>query len=293
MHEHGTGTADVEALRRDRRRGARELARQALEDLIEAVRRCDAGEPDELLSETLRFAGQLRAARPAMPSIENLIGRWQDAVSGAPTEPVAETRMRLIDAARRVIESVDSAVEALAREAARLIEPGSTVITLSWSSTVAAVFRRLEERDVRAIVAESRPLFEGRALAEELAGLGIPTELITDAQIGLFAKRSTLALVGADAILSDGSVVNKAGTSLLAMAAREADVPFWVCAETHKRSRLEADAFPLEEIETSVLEAPRHERLTPRNIGFDVTPATLVTRWIDERGSTFGRPRGA
>jgi len=43
-------------------------------------------------------------------------------------------------------------------------------------------------------------------------------------------------VVGADTVASNGAVINKIGTSQMALAAREARVPFTVCAESYKFS---------------------------------------------------------
>ena len=85
---------------------------------------------------------------------------------------------------------------------------------------------------------------------------------ITDAQGGLFDQADAV-LVGADALLADGTLVNKAGTYLLALAAKDQNVPFWVCAESFKCTTTPADAFALEERSGSG--ATRRSRAQGRN----------------------------
>ena len=68
--------------------------------------------------------------------------------------------------------------------------------------------------------------------------------------------RADAVLVGADALLADGTLVNKAGTYLLALAAKDQNVPFWVCAESFKCTNTPADAFALEERSGSELGPP-------------------------------------
>lgn len=152
------------------------------------------------------------------------------------------------------------------------------------SSTLLEVFSGLQGRHVRMIVSESRPLCEGYSLARRLPGWNLDTTLITDAQIGLFAAEADLALVGADSLLADGSVVNKAGTYLLALAARDKSIPFYVCCESFKRRTADMAAFRLEEMSPAELGAPELPSVTLRNVYFDVTPPSLVTGWISERG---------
>lgn len=78
-----------------------------------------------------------------------------------------------------------------------------------------AVWEKLKGRNIKIIISESRPLYEGRTVAEKIAKLGLSVTLITDAQIGLFVENADMALVGADSILPNGDLVNKAGTYLL------------------------------------------------------------------------------
>ena len=66
--------------------------------------------------------------------------------------------------------------------------------------------------------------------AQTLAAAGMRVTLLTDAEAGLFIPECAAVVVGADSILADGAVVNKAGTYLLALAAhanRPQRVPFW------------------------------------------------------------------
>jgi translation initiation factor eIF-2B subunit delta len=86
--------------------------------------------------------------------------------------------------------------------------------------------------------------------------------------------------MGADAILADGSLVNKSGTYLIALAAREAGVPFYVCAESFKCTEETAETITLEEKSGSELRPPPVPGVRARNLYFEVTPASLVTDWL-------------
>ena len=170
-----------------------------------------------------------------------------------------------------------------AYNAAELIGKGKTIITHSQSSTVVGVFEHLAA-DVKVIVTESRPPGEGRILAEKLSRLGIVTDFISDQQMGVFVKHADVALVGADTIAEDGSVINKAGTYLLALAAREQKVPFYVCFESIKFSSKPSADIGLEKHDPAELNPPQLPHVETHNIYFDVTPSNLVTAWITEEG---------
>jgi translation initiation factor eIF-2B subunit delta len=137
---------------------------------------------------------------------------------------------------------------------------------------------------VTVIFSEARPRLEGHRFAQWLSAADLQGELITDAQLGHHMSRADVALVGADAVLADGSVVNKAGSYLLALAARDLRVPLYVCCESFKRTLRAAVDFELEEVDPGELGAPDLPGIRPRNVYFDITPARLISAWVDETG---------
>jgi translation initiation factor 2B subunit (eIF-2B alpha/beta/delta family) len=186
--------------------------------------------------------------------------------------------------AQQLQDQSRQAVTAVAQQAAELVGINATVMTHSLSSTVVASFKLLKDQGVNAIVTESRPLQEGYKLAKRLSEWGIATTLITDAQIGLFIGRATVVMVGADTLLGDGAVINKAGTLPLALAARYQNIPFYVASETFKRvSTLTAEAH-LEEKALEELTLEPLPGVAMRNIYFDITPPDLVSAYITEKG---------
>ncbi len=160
-------------------------------------------------------------------------------------------------------------------------------MTHSLSGTVLAVLSACLPQIDQVIVLEGRPRYEGRQVALELSkGGGSSITLITDAQADIFLPQCHAVVVGADSILANGDVLNKAGTALLAWAARGHRIPFYVLCETLKISphSWSGELAQLEEKEaTEVLEQPI-PGITARNFYFDRTPARLVTSVITEQG---------
>jgi eIF-2B alpha/beta/delta-like uncharacterized protein len=271
-------------LRGDHERGASQLARHALGFLAQAAR--DESSPDaaSLRAALDAFARLLQGARPSMVPIEHLVERWRREVEDLPEADLAETRAALIERAQALVADSQRAVAAVGERAAELITDGATVITHSLSSTVLEVLGQMAGRQVTVIFSEARPRLEGHRFAQWLSAAGVRGELVTDAQLGHHMARADVALVGADAVLSDGAVVNKAGSYLLALAARDRQVPFYVCCESFKRTRRSAADFELEEVDTAELGAPELDGIRPRNVYFDITPARLIDAWIDEAG---------
>jgi len=276
----------------DRVNGASQLARQALDSLAELAGSSSADTAAELRRACLDFAEELQYARPNMAPIYHLVQRWADRIEALPADDDASAfRRSAANIAQELSDASVSAVDQIAEATARLIGPEATVITHSLSTTVQATFRRLDNADVSAIVTESRPGLEGRTQALHLNHFGVPVSFITDAQMGHFAPFATMALVGADTLLSDGAIVNKAGTYPLALAARRHGIPFCVCCETFKEVPYTAATFDLESVDPGELDAPSGRLITPYNIYFDITPGDLVDTWITEDGVTYAPHR--
>lgn len=272
------------ALIEDRVSGASQLARQALDSLAEYAGSCPEEDPDILRRQLTDFAEQLQYARPSMAPIYNMLQRWVDRLDDLDITDATEIRHEAAAIAQALADQSLQAVGKAARAAADLIGKNATILTHSLSSSVTETFQLLAPRDVRAIVTESRPGYEGHQQALHLDRAGIPVTLITDAQLGHFAGNATVALVGADTLLSDGSVINKVGTSLLALAAREHGIPFYVCCEGFKSIPFSARSIELEEAEPSEIDAPKGKHITPMNLYFDVTPSHLISAWITDEG---------
>jgi len=276
--------AALAELAADRKQGASELARRCLEALSGSARYAPATDSDELLALLKHRCGALSGSRPSMAPIRNLLVEWRldlDSRTGLSLQALREAAG---NAADDLIRRSGQAVEKTVAHAVEHIGDGKRIITHSLSSTVLGVFEQLKDRKVQAVITESRPLNEGYLLASRLAEWEIPTELITEAQMGLAVAQADLALVGADSLLPDGSLVNKAGTYLLALAAWEGGVPFWVCCESFKRIRERGWEVELEEMDATELSAPYLPETRIRNVYFDITPARLISLWIDEKG---------
>ncbi|MFC6952090.1 NUDIX domain-containing protein [Halorubellus litoreus] len=263
----------VRSITADDEHGAAALSVRALEILRDraGVLRAEGASPEAATDEVADLARRLCRARPSMAVLENRVNRAM-ATADADAASLETAAMDGINRAVRV--DVDAAERAAALVGDR------TVLTLSRSGTV---LRALQEANPTAVfVAESRPGNEGVGVAERLLA-DAPTTLHTDAAVGhvLATEDVDCVLVGADAVLADGRVVNKTGTRLAAVAAAHEEVPFFVACATDKVRT--DDTVNLESGRRSAVydgSAP----LDVTNPTFDVTPAHLVDAVVTERG---------
>jgi len=188
------------------------------------------------------------------------------------------------DAAARFVENAARAANSTATQAASLIDEGARVLTHSRSSTVLEAFdqARRAGKSFAVVATESRPLFEGRTLAEALVKEGVPVTLIIDAAATIAIEEIDLVLVGADAI-TPSSVINKAGTRMIALAAREKGIRVFSVCDTSKFI-CEDCLAPEREHPAAELwfDAPPEVSIT--NKYFESTPLAWFTGIVTEHG---------
>lgn len=149
-------------------------------------------------------------------------------------------------------------------------------------------------KKISVIACETRPLLQGARLTTyELSQAGIPVTLISDGMSGFAMQKDKIdaVIVGADRIARNGDAANKIGTYTHAVLAKEHGIPFYVAApaSTFDLSLDSGALIPIEERDPSELKVFNGRQIAPDSVGtwnpaFDVTPASLITAIITERG---------
>jgi translation initiation factor 2B subunit (eIF-2B alpha/beta/delta family) len=267
----------VETVADDREHGSAYVSVRALDVLRDRAGLLAEREPDESWAELAALASELLDARPSMTVVENRVNRvMAEAVSDA---TASATETAAIEEIERAVTADD---DAAATAAERL---GAHVLTLSRSGTVLEALARSSPETVT--VATSEPGGEGVGVAETLAARGIDVTLITDATVAWYLCEHEVdtVLVGADAILPDGRVVNKVGTRGAALAADREAVDVLVVAASDKISA--DDAVDLEDWDPSdVYDGDPAIRVDSPL--FDVTDANLIDGVCTDAGVLDG-----
>jgi ribose 1,5-bisphosphate isomerase len=262
----------IDELAMDRVHGASALGRRSIEILGEVAKTPAVGAINELFRNLLAAALELRKAQPSMATIRNLTGRFLYDVDaerqrGASVEEFRETITALN---QKTQADAVAAAEDAARNCVPTLPEEGFILTHSYSSTVK---RGLElavigRRKFTAYVTESSPGLEGRQLAKDLVGLGVPVKLIADSAVESVVPDVDLVIVGADTVLVDGSVINKIGTSRISKVAHENGIPLNVACESAKFSTMDFLGEPVRVEETL----------------FDRTPSEYVSSFVTETG---------
>ena len=176
--------------------------------------------------------------------------------------------------------------------ASSLLEDGDALLThCNVSGEMVLIGRACKEagKSVRFFATETRPYFQGRLTAWELAEDGFEVTIVPDNAVGslLSEGHCNKALVGSDRVAINGDVVNKVGTFQVAVAAKKFQVPFYVLVQ-EPGSTSSGEEIPIEERDMREVLIYKGKRLYPKTVkgyypAFDLTPAGYVTRLI-----TFG-----
>ena len=145
-----------------------------------------------------------------------------------------------------------------------MIPDGATIVTCSYSGTVleACVSASNAGKQVKVIALTSKvgDVAYGERIAESLLAQGVDVDVFPDEVSIKGLGELTMALIGADRVSPDGSLVNGVPSLLLAERVRGV-VPLYVAAETFKLD----DGEQVDE-------------------GFESVPAELITGYVTDRG---------
>ncbi len=190
-----------------------------------------------------------------------------------------------------------------------LLDDGTTVYTHCHSSTVTSILKAAEKdgKEISVKNTETRPVYQGRTTARELADLDMDVEHFVDSAARFALKKSDIMLIGADAVTFDGYVYNKIGSELIANVAHDLDVPLFVCTDswklapgTEKGLEVEIEErIPSEVWEDSPqgvdVRNPAFEKVKPKFIEGIITelgvvvPENLSKRAVEEYPEIFQR----
>jgi len=287
-------------------RGAPAIGVTAALGVALGIKQSAATTTEALKDDLDRICDRLSKTRPTAVNLFWAIDHMRRSFDQAMTEglSVDQIKSRVLEEARAVhARDIDSNMR-MGRFGSELIPDHSTVLThcnagalaTAGYGTALGVIRAAIEsgKQISVIADETRPFLQGaRLTAWELAKDGVPVTLITDNMAGHFMKsgRVNCVVVGADRIASNGDVANKIGTYMVAVAAHENNLPFYVAAplSTVDFALNSGDQIPIENRATTEVTDFAGTRVAPpgvtvANPAFDVTPHRLVSAIITDAG---------
>ncbi|OZG72838.1 hypothetical protein BTA51_12735 [Hahella sp. CCB-MM4] len=272
--------AIIDFVKTDRDHGANQLAREMLQRLEEWVQELDS----TFLTEMDEVAQVLMTCRPSMAPIGNCATRWHERLQSL--SPSLDVKTAIIQELQEVVEDLVSVNQKIAQHCREILPESPRLMTHSYSSAISTLFEYLVLEGVpfSAVLTTSYPGLEGNKLAVQMEKLEVETVIVPDTQIGMFINECDLLVIGCDTLIPAEGFINKCGSYLMALAAKDQGKPLWVLADTFKHRNCKLKDVPLEEMDISEIHAPVGDHLDTRNVYFEPVPKKLMTGWIDENG---------
>ncbi len=250
----------------------------------------------------------MEATRPTAVNLFWAVERMRAVIAKAKAEKIRDVediKQKLTKEALLIYNEDIEANRAIGLFGGKLIPDGATVLTHcnagalatagDYGTALGVVRGAIKAGKRVAVIAdETRPFLQGaRLTAWELAKDNIPVTVITDNMAGHIMKQGKIdcVVVGADRIAANGDAANKIGTYMVAVLAKQHNIPFYVAAplSTVDLATATGDDIPIEQRDAREVTHLRDQQLTPDGVGvhnfaFDVTPNELIAAIITDRG---------
>jgi methylthioribose-1-phosphate isomerase len=256
----------------------------------------------EFLKSMEEAANIIRNTRPTASNLFWAVNRIWKIISESPDNPLEISEL-VIEESKIMAQEDITVNKSLGKYGSALLYDGDVVLThcnagslatVQYGTALAPIRAAVEEgKKISVIADETRPRLQGaRLTAYELNYDKIPVKVITDTSSGLLMRlgKINIVIVGADRVTSD-AVFNKIGTYLVALAAHDNNIPFYVAVPSSTLSLNETiDDVTIEQRDSSeVSNILGKVQIVPNeveclNYAFDITPFRLVTGIITEHG---------
>ncbi|KAK6638920.1 hypothetical protein RUM43_007190 [Polyplax serrata] len=251
-----------------------------------------------LESEVTKCMQYLSKHRPAAVSMDNAVKHLKFKINQSKGNEV-ECKNSINEWIDTYIkEQLEMAAKAICLFVREKITSGDVILTYGWSSLIHQILISAFNEGIKfkVIVADGRPWLEGRELLKKLVNAGIQCTYVFVNGLSFVMPEVTKILLGAHALLANGYVMSRVGSSQIALLAKTYNVPVLVCCETHKFSeRVQTDSFVYNELANpddltsnkgclskELSKWKTIQSLTPLNLMYDVTPPDLVSAVVTE-----------
>nr|VDS11035.1 R15P Isomerase [uncultured Candidatus Micrarchaeota archaeon] len=243
---------------------------------------------------TLRVQGAEQIAEAAIASWKNSRDKKaaeKKLIAARPTEPMLRNSMKylmLYGNPNELLAKLQLDKKKISEFGANKIKNNMAIFTHCHSSSVVSIFQKAKSQRKKFSVlnTETRPSLQGKTTAAELAKLKIPETFFVDSAARLALMESDIMIIGADAITSEGSVINKIGSGMFAEVADRHGIQVYVCSHSWKLDPRTIKGFyePLEKRKASEIwkNPPRGVKIS--NTVFEEIDSKLIEGIISELG---------
>ncbi|MFP4402971.1 MAG: translation initiation factor eIF-2B [Nanoarchaeota archaeon] len=216
--------------------GAENIAIEAVKSLKLVLKNSKATSIENLNKELNVAIKQLILTRPTEPAMRNSLNFILNSISVKNSNSIKDFTNELNKRINVVLTHFSDSKKKIIEVGSKKIKKSYIVFTHCHSSTVVDILINAKKRKINFEVhnTETRPLFQGRKTALELSKSNILVTHYIDSAAMFALKKADIVLIGADAIQSDGRVINKIGSLMFAEIAFKLGIPVYCCMNSWK-----------------------------------------------------------
>ncbi|KAI5442578.1 uncharacterized protein LOC127120266 [Lathyrus oleraceus] len=194
------------------------------------------------------YVSFLIECRPLSISMGNAIRFLKSQIAKLPltlSESEAKTSLQS-DIERFINEKIILANKVIVKHAVTKIRDGDVLLTYGSSLAVEMILLHAHElgKQFRVVIVDSRPKLRGQQLLRRLVEKGLNCTYTHINAVSYIMHEVSRVFLGAESILSNGTVYSRVGTASVAMVAHASRVPVIVCCEAYKfHERVQLDSI--------------------------------------------------
>jgi len=256
--------------------GAENVSTKALESIKAQIKKTNARTNIELFMELERSKQLLINTRSTEPQLRNYLNAIQVITKKKPKE----TKQEILKKITQLLKQKSEAKTKITAHGKKLIKRNSIVYTHCHSSSVTSILIAMKKNLKEVHNTETRPRYQGRITAIELAKHKIKIIQFIDSEMLDAMKDANLILIGADAITEKG-LYNKVGSEEIAFLAKQKKIPVYSCASLWKFDYQEEI---IEERSDQEVWPHHPKNIQIQNSAFDLVPLELIKGIVCEKG---------
>ncbi|MCJ7450836.1 MAG: hypothetical protein MUP58_03805 [Candidatus Nanohaloarchaeota archaeon QJJ-9] len=258
-----------------------------LEELLEKIQNLEIQGATEIALESVKALERIDKEESTREDLEEAKEKILDT---RPTEPALRNALNYaIETGRfeEVKKHLKNSRQEVAEKAAELIEDKENIYTHCHSTTVMEAIKENKNPETTKIHnTETRPLFQGRKTAKELAGVGFKVIHHVDAAAKYALNESEVMIIGSDAIDSKGNIYNKIGSEMIAELAEREKVPVFVLTDSWKFDprTINGEKVPIERRNSKEVWKNPPGNVEIHNPAFERVDRSFIDRIVTETG---------
>jgi len=292
----------IQDIRSIKIQGATNIAKASIGVLLGFGKSFSGDKPALFIKEAEKIAKQLAWARPDEPLNQNLLNYIMAKLEKDKKQDIKKKIANFQKSCQEALDLISkneklatvNGIELIKKIYQKKKKP-VLVFTHCNSSSVAKILIGAHQAyfPLKVYDSETRPRFQGRILAKHLAKAGVSVTMMTDSAAPFVISKNDpdkidvdLVIIGADVVGLDGSVLNKIGSYSLALAAKNAGVPFYAAASLLKIRKGIASyrEIDIEKRDPTELWQRSLKGIKAINYAFDTVPPEYITGLITEFG---------